>query len=281
MTPWYNILKRFQHSQQFLLYDPRMTSYDNALEIAKKKFDMYLDRNVKNWVRVRAEPIHFSQSLMVEDRDLIISSIEKHLGKELPKKLKESMQGGSWRDFLRKCSEQGLGFIVTNDTSSWKEDLPELWYSLATEQNGWSNVIFLGALPYNYFHYNQLMNNKVGCYIIDNNGETRWWSQARDTKMTKKLREQYPDIASYHEGGHNTTLRDAIADIMSQGFAEEEEPRRLWEIERDRDFEARYKKRDEDRKAKEKADKEKREAVQRKRELQRKGKQNNYEWRGK
>lgn len=281
MTPWFNILKRFQHSQQFLLYDPRMTSYDKALEIAKQKFDISIDTNVKNWVRVRGRPRHFSQSLMARDRDLIISSIEKHLGKELPQKMKESMQEGSGRDFLEKLSEQGLGFVVTNDTGSWKEDLPDLWYNIAMEQNGWNNVIFLGALPYNYYHYNQLMNNKIGCYIIDNSGETQYWSEAKDTMMTKKLKEQYPDIASYGEGSHAITLKHAIADIMSQGFAEEEEPRRLWEIENARKFESERQKWIDDRKAKEKADKEKREAVQRKRELQRKGRQNNYEWRGK
>ena len=125
---------------------------------------------------------------MARDRDLIISSIEKHLGKELPEKMKESMQEGYGRDFLEKLSEQGLGFIVTNDTGSWKQDLPDLWFELATEQRGYNNVIFLGALPYNYFHYNQLMNNKVGCYIIDNDGQTKLWSQAKDTMMTKKLR---------------------------------------------------------------------------------------------
>ena len=99
--------------------------------------------------------------------------------------------------------------------------------------------------------------------------------------MTKKLREQYPEIARYSEGSHSITLKHAIEDIMSQGFAEEEEPRRLWEIERDREFESRRKKREEEFEAKKRADKEKREAVQRKRELQRRGKQNNYEWRGK
>ena len=280
MMGWFNILKRFQHSQQFLLYDPRSTSYDDALEIAKKKFDL-IDRNVKNWVRVRGEPRHFNQENMTKDRDLIISSIEKHLGKELPKKMKESMQEGDGPDFLEKLSEQGLGFVVTNDASSWKQDLPDLWFSLAMKQTGWSNVIFLAALPYDYYHYNELMDNKVGCYIIDNSGEPTWLSQARDTMMSKKLKEKYPEIAAHSKGTDAIVVKRAIEDIMSQGFVEEEEPKRLRIIESRKKFDAEKKRMRQEREARQEADREKREAVQRKRELQRKGRQNNYEWGGK
>lgn len=167
---WFNILKSTggNHNGILLLYDPRNSEPEALMEkhhpIPSNKSRGSIGRNVKKWIPINVSGFGGSDnSPPVADH---IAAIEKKLGKQLPKEMKENMLKKSIKDFMIKAEEQGIGFIYIGPSSSWRENLHKNWFEIGLNQgNGFNNMVTAVPIPRDYWVYDSTLSNKAGVAI--------------------------------------------------------------------------------------------------------------------
>ena len=186
---WPNILKKKNIGNgTILLYDPRQNSAEQVME-KHYPFSNIMGISMygfKAWVPIKVKGVSGrNDSPPVEDH---IEAMEKKLGKQLPKEMKEKMLASkNVDDFMEEVAKHRIGFIYIAPVSSWRKDLSENWFDIATWQgNGYGNMITAAPIPKDYWHYDSAMNNKGGIAIWSGQ-EHNFHSNQTDSLMTKEM----------------------------------------------------------------------------------------------
>jgi len=169
MKQWFDILKWGNHNGILLLYDPRRDTPEALME---KHHPIHVSKS-RGWVGNRVKkliPINVSGFGGSENSPPIadhIAAIEKKLGKQLPKEMKENMlRSKSVLEFMEKVEQEGIGFIYIGPSSSWRENLHKNWYEIGMNQgNGFNNMVTAVPIPRDYWVYDSTLSNKAGVAI--------------------------------------------------------------------------------------------------------------------
>ena len=155
---WFDILLKSEGNQmgQWIVYNPN-NNFMEAFESLKGKAK-FISGEVKNWIPVKTNAVHnqLQQSITTK---LLTNALKSKT------KLSEEMESRLLKlpvnDFTKITHNKGIGFVVTFNSDDWKSNVGENWTSIAMQQgNGFVNVIYMCPIPYEYFHWNEDMDNK-------------------------------------------------------------------------------------------------------------------------
>tara|TARA_B100000686_G_C16783264_1_gene973426 strand:- start:130 stop:798 length:669 start_codon:yes stop_codon:yes gene_type:complete len=214
---WFDVLKNIVNNGTILLYDPRQ---NNAEQLAGR-VSAHIFRLNKVWVPIKVRGVRgIFDSPSIEAH---IIAMEKKLGKQLSKEMKEKMLASKdVDDFMEKVAKHRIGFIYIAPVSTWRKDLSKNWYDIGLEQaNGYRNMITAAPIPEDYWHYDSSMNNKEIVGVWDGPIKTYTSGIMQDSKMTKELlkldiEEELREQISNHDVGTPHKLSTLMKEILDK-----------------------------------------------------------------